>query len=179
MTKPSKRFLTFTEARELVRSLGLGSVREWERWRRHRPANLPSNPYLTYSDTWVSWSDFLGLNLKLSFAEARAYTHTLGLRSSYEWHKHQRPDNIPADPPAYYKEAWQGWADFLGPSYDPYAIGHYLPFEEARAFVVQQNLRSSHWFTWFKQTQPQGIPSRPDRVYPDQWVSWSHWVGNC
>ena len=55
-------FLAFEDAREIVREVGLGSCKEWQRWSRdHRPADIPSAPWTTYADEgWESMADWLG-----------------------------------------------------------------------------------------------------------------------
>ena len=59
----SSRFLSFDDARAVVRRLGLKSRRAWMRWNRSgkRPRNIPSNPDQTYGGKgWVSWLDWMG-----------------------------------------------------------------------------------------------------------------------
>ena len=56
-------FLTFEEARELIRSMKIRSYRHWIEIRKSNdfPKNIPSNPYMLYKDKgWTSWGDFLG-----------------------------------------------------------------------------------------------------------------------
>ncbi len=52
------------------------------------------------------------------FADARAFVHTLGLKSRAEWGAYarsgDRPDDIPRSPGAVYKAEWQGMGDWLG-----------------------------------------------------------------
>ena len=54
-----------------------------------------------------------------TFEEARAFVHSLGLRSSREWRvwtkSGNKPKDIPADPRNTYKDTgWKGWGDWLG-----------------------------------------------------------------
>ena len=55
-------FLTFEEAREIVRALELKNTEQWWEWSRDsRPADIPSRPDVTYADEgWVSYPDWLG-----------------------------------------------------------------------------------------------------------------------
>jgi hypothetical protein len=53
----------FKEARKFVRSLGLNSQQEWNKWRSsgERPDDIPTNPNRVYAGKgWKGWSDFLG-----------------------------------------------------------------------------------------------------------------------
>jgi hypothetical protein len=61
-----KRKRSFEEAREYVRSLGLKTVADWYRYARseERPNDIPVKPRGTYSDSWISWADFLGADEK-------------------------------------------------------------------------------------------------------------------
>jgi hypothetical protein len=54
-----------------------------------------------------------------SFAAMRAFVRRLGLRSDSEYHRAKRDGRIPEDIPMEIEQhpEWQGWADFLGPSY--------------------------------------------------------------
>ena len=54
-----------------------------------------------------------------SFEDARAYVHTLGLKSADEWHgwsaSRARPYDIPGHPETYYASSgWTSFPDFLG-----------------------------------------------------------------
>ena len=59
----SKDFLSFEEAREYVRALGLKGMIELREWARsgERPYNIPSNPGRSYKDKgWIGLNDWLG-----------------------------------------------------------------------------------------------------------------------
>jgi superfamily II DNA or RNA helicase len=55
-------FLSFTEAREHVRSLGLKSQTEWHAYciGGNKPENIPTNPQRIYRSEWLGWADWLG-----------------------------------------------------------------------------------------------------------------------
>ena len=61
----------------------------------------------------------------------------------------------------------------------------YLPFEEAREYVRNQQLKNSkEWKLWSKgqhpalTKRPDFIPSQPDIIYHHSgWISWSDWIG--
>lgn len=64
-------FLSFNEAREYCRKLGLSSV-SWRKYSKgeipglgKRPEFIPANPSTIYKNKgWVNWSDFLGTDIK-------------------------------------------------------------------------------------------------------------------
>ena len=57
-------FLTFDEAREYTRKLNLKSTQEWKIWIKSKPDFIPSLPYNTYKNEWISWYDWLGYDNK-------------------------------------------------------------------------------------------------------------------
>lgn len=57
----TKRFLSFTEARQKVRSFGFRGYRQWRHYSKTcRPPNIPSDPRTSYKDEWVNWMDWMG-----------------------------------------------------------------------------------------------------------------------
>jgi hypothetical protein len=74
--------LPLKKARAFVRTLGLKTMKEWQRWSKSgkRPTNIPSGPNVIYAGKgWVSWPDWLGYERRrgksvvdpLSFEDAR------------------------------------------------------------------------------------------------------------
>jgi len=193
-----KSFLPFEEARAIARKEGLGSQKEWEEWCRDapRPANIPSNPNRTYKGEWVSWPDWLGYGEGepkydefLAFEEARDIVREEGLGSQkqwFEWSRDCRPADIPSAPHrTYADEGWVSYPDWMG-----YGVGRarrdqtpktFLPFEEARALVREEGLKSQEqWKEWCREKpRPANIPYNPDQcqAYEDQWVSYRDWLG--
>jgi hypothetical protein len=122
---------SFTEARALVRGLGLKSAKGWREWSKseQRPSDIPAGPHNTYRDDgWISYTDWLGsgstsnqarhVNM-VPFAVGRAYVRKLELKSQKEWYawskSGQRPSNIPSDPPKVYRDdGWISLPDWLG-----------------------------------------------------------------
>jgi superfamily II DNA or RNA helicase len=132
-------YLSFEEARAFVRSLGLKNRDEWYKFCKGqmpekgvRPSNIPAGPSRTYAKSgWKSFGDWLGtgtiaprLRVFLPFEEARAFVHSLELKSQTAWSKFckgQMPEkgtlplNIPAKPSESYAEKdWKGMRDWLG-----------------------------------------------------------------
>lgn len=190
-----KDFLTFIDARNFVRSLGLNGNQEWREYSKsgERPENIPSSPERVYKDQgWVNWGDFLGTgNIKpgdidyLPFGKAREFAHSLKLKSQMEWNEYcqsgERPENIPASPEHQYKnDGWTTWSDFLGNGYIPNHQRIFLSFENTKKFARSLGLKGDHeWREYWKtNNRPNNIPANPSKVYKDKgWVNWPDFLG--
>lgn len=113
--------ITFEEAREYARSLGLKSKEEWEKYRRSKlQIGIPTHPDRFYINSgWKGWRDWLGLGKKIRpFLEARDYVRSLGFKSTREWEdfafSSKRPKDVPTRPDKTYKEEWVSVADWCG-----------------------------------------------------------------
>ena len=193
-TKESK-FRSFEDARVYVRTLGLKNTDEWKAWSKSgaRPVDIPSAPEKTYaSSVWTSYGDFLGYaegqgarGSFRSFQDARAYVHTLGLKSQKEWFawssSGDRPHDIPSSPERTYKSfGWTSFPDFLGYAEGQGARGSHRSFEDARTYVRTLGLKSAReWEAWSaSDARPHDIPGRPDRTYKESgWTSWGGFLG--
>jgi hypothetical protein len=119
----SKEFLSFTEARVLVRGKGFRSKDKFYAW--ERPETIPSQPHVTYKDTgWAGWGDFLGTgNCNfLSFTKARALVQAQGIRSTYAFRK-ANLEGVPSVPAETYADkGWVSWSDWFGLSNEERSI---------------------------------------------------------
>jgi superfamily II DNA or RNA helicase len=120
-------FLSFDEARQFIRSLGLKNQQEWRKYLKSgkKPDNIPSEPAQVYKDQWKGFGDWLGTGtiatqdrIFLSFDEARQFIHSLSLKNQKKWQKYRKsgkkPDNIPSNPNNIYQNQWKGWPDWFG-----------------------------------------------------------------
>jgi superfamily II DNA or RNA helicase len=186
---PRSNWRPFEEARAFARSLGLKNAKEWRAYAKsgQKPADVPANAHVVYANTgWLNFSDWLGNGRNghgpwRPFAEARAYVQSLKLKSTTEWYAYRksgdRPKDIPANPNTVYANTgWLNWPDWLAT--DRY-VGDRRRFEEARAFVRSLKLKSStEWYAYRKSgDRPKDIPSNPNAVYPNDWVSLPDWLG--
>lgn len=66
----------------------------------------------------------------------------------------------------------EGWDEFCKPKL-------WWSFEEAKKFIAALNLHSHiDWFKWCQNNKrPDGLPSAPNLVYKNQWVSWGDYLG--
>lgn len=116
-------FLSFNDARALVRSLKLGSYLAWEKWLKYgnRPHNIPAAPCKFYKNKgWVSWEDWIGgYNKFLPYEAAKNIVRKMGFKSQSDWHKRYneliKSSNfkIPYGPDKVYKEQWVSWMEWL------------------------------------------------------------------
>lgn len=135
--KKVTQFLTYQQAREVVRNRNFTSKVQFSRWlkreKRHF-ANIPALPDKFYADEGFSWEDFLGdayieqitLNetrSNLSYTEVRDFARTLNITKSAEWARLAKQGKLPADiptrPDVFFKRrgTWTGWEDFLDSDY--------------------------------------------------------------
>jgi hypothetical protein len=198
----------FEEARAFVHSLNLKNGDEWRAFCKGQipkkgtlPAGIPANPNQTYSKSgWSGMGNWLGTGTIanhnktfMPFEEARAFVHSLELKSSDEWKKFcrgQMPENgmlhadIPRAPQHSYKtEGWKGYGDWLGTGRISNKI--YRPFKEARAFVHTLKLKGvDEWYKFYrgqlpeKGVRPFDIPFNPYRTYSGKgWIGYGDWLG--
>ncbi len=200
----------FGEARAFVHSLMLKGVDEWYKFCRGqlpekglRPVDIPSKPERTYSGKgWIGYGDWLGTGAIAnfnktyrSFEEARAFVHSLKLKSAEEWNhfcrgqmpeKGIRPPDIPTTPSrSYAKTGWIGLGDWLGTGTIATREIVYRPFDEAREFVHALKLKSqAEWDMYRKGQMPEkglrpcDIPANPRNSYAKSgWKGLGDWLG--
>jgi len=121
----------------------------------------------------------------LPFEEVREFIREecIGSRAQYiEWHKANKPKQIPRYPNRAYEDEWTDWNDFLGNNNEfDNTKKTWRPLAEAIAYVHTLNLAGEkEWLKYVRENRediPEDIPNRPDIVY-DDWRSWMHWLGN-
>ena len=60
-TRSFNNWLTFEEARDIVRDESLCSVVQYKQWwDRNVPRQIPKYPYNVWKTKWAGWNDFLG-----------------------------------------------------------------------------------------------------------------------
>jgi hypothetical protein len=117
----------------------------------------------------------------LPFERARAFVHSLQLKSAAEWRDYcgsgKKPEDIPTNPHAAYEDAgWVGYGDWLGTG----RARDFRPYLEARQFAHELGLRSQReWIQYCNSgRKPPDIPSCPDKVYERSgWTSLGDWLG--
>lgn len=146
---------------------------------------LPAEVQTVESVAWpAEGSRSLPLNRFRSCAEARAFVHTLGLRSFAAWRRWAtspaRPADIPSNPDQVYASAgWTDWYDWLGKP-RPAPSDRFRPFAAARAYAHELGLRDRRqWAAWTRSpARPADVPASPDRTYAAAgWQGWYDWLG--
>jgi superfamily II DNA or RNA helicase len=192
-----KECIPYAEAEKYARDLGLKNEKEWRmHWKLHRPDNIPAKADNYYRKTgdWVDWGTFLGTGViqsqkmeKRPFQQARAFVHTLKLKSGAEWKKYCDSDNKPPDIPknprgAYKKQGWVNLGDWLGTNNVHTHKRVYLSYEEAKKIIHQFEIKSVAAWRRFSKSDlmPKNIPSAPNTHYENLgWINWYDWLGKC
>ena len=198
--------LSYEEAREIVRQVGMKSPNEWFLYsvgklpgKPRRPTNVPSRPHQSYGEAWVSWADFLGYVPRLygqwlPFVEARAFAHSLKLPGQKAWkhycsgrmpHLPPRPKKIPTAPDSVYaNEGWVNFGDWLGTGNVKFRNVAPRDFHIAREFARSLGLTKATEWKLFSSGKlpglpgrPLDIPSEPQKTYADEgWSGWDDWL---
>ena len=188
-----KDFLTFNEARILVRSFELKNQNDWRNWRKSKncPNNIPSQPEIYYKNSgWISFADFIGLipdwdGTYLSYSQAKKTIAHLSLISRIEWNIYSKsgnkPLNIPSSPNSVYKKDWKGWGDFLCNNNIAPQNLEFVNYEEACKIIQENGIKSFSQFQKFKLTENFNLfnlPKAPEVVYKNHgWIGYSAFFG--
>jgi adenylate cyclase class IV len=117
------------------------------------------------------------------FESARAFARSLGLKSNKEWRAYRKsgnkPDDIPSNPNATYKNEFKGVGDWLGTGRVADQNKVYRSFEDAREFVRALNLKSTkEWQEYCKSgNKPDDIPTAPNGTYKKDYKGWGDFLG--
>jgi hypothetical protein len=190
--KETPTWRPFSEARAFVHALGLKNRAQWQANSKsgERPDDIPSNPDKVYSTEFKGYGDWLGTGTIASFRrqyrpfpEARAFVHSLNLKSSKQWREYcksgQKPPDIPTMPERYGSD-FKDYGDWLGTGNVAPTKRIFLPFAEARSYVRSLKLENQDdWFDYCRSGQkPADIPANPDRTYLAEFESYGDWLGN-
>ena len=129
--------------------------------------------------------------------EAREFARSLNLSGVREWKQYcksnKKPDDIPSYPDKIYKnDSWKGMIDWLGDEDRiPEPVSEeakrkisetkkksWKPFDEARGFVRSLQLKNTREWEEYRNSgkKPDDIPSHPNVIYKNDWISWSDWL---
>ena len=204
-----RRWLPFHAARKIARSLGLRTKKEWHAYVKGKkprlgpvPEGLPLAPWryprFTTIGDWLGTGQLSNRQKKerrRTFAAARKFARSLGLKNKQEWlafargnmpGKGRLPQDIPVQPWQTYRilGTWTNLRDWLGPSFSG-SRGDFLPFEEARAWARTSGI--GDYDEWIERTSgrlkgkkgdlPPEIPATPWSVYPREWKGMGDWLG--
>lgn len=87
-----REFISFEEAREFARSLGISMKKDWKKYCKSekKPKNIPNYPDVHYKNKgWIDWNDFLGTGEKYkSLDEIKEFVRELGINKYHDWKKY-------------------------------------------------------------------------------------------
>ena len=127
------------------------------------------------------------------FRKARKFVHGLDLSHTNEWRAYCRgelketkglkPSEIPVRPDTVYPwNTFTTWGDWLGTGTVSISKREFRKYSQARSFSRKLGLqRRKQWEEYCMgridgMVKPEDIPSRPDRAYPEEFVSWADWL---
>lgn len=205
-----REYRPFRAARAFVRKLRLKNQTEWRAYYLgqmplivRKPVDIPAAPNKVYAGKgWKGIGDWLGtgaisarLRVYRPYARARAFVHSLKLKSSAEWKAFVKgrlprsgglPKDIPSNPNAVYaSNGWKGMGDWLGTGTIAPQLRQFRSFTEARSFARSLKLKgNSEWRSFVRGELPRcgrlppDIPKAPDLFYANKgWLNWGDWLG--
>ena len=129
----------------------------------------------------------------MPYEDAKAFVRQHGIRNQKLFRAYRRgelaglppvPSDLPSTPASTYKgSGWVSWGEFCGTGYVSPRLQVFRPFNEARNFARTLGFTSPRHWEWYRSgkntvdRRPKDIPSRPDKTYKAEWVSWSDWFG--
>jgi len=162
------------------------------------PVWIPRRPDLYYRDQFpTNWSEFLQKRRFLPVNQARDIVRPLGLENMCQWVALRKKSmsgegnplfrKIPVNPQATYSDQWEGDCWFFGSQFRSRKHKRlnfsnktgFWDFERAHEYILSKefpNQKAYFDYVWAGEL-PHGIPRRPESHY-DEWVSYSHWIGN-
>lgn len=162
------KFYSYEEAKGVASRMGITCSTHYKKVYKTDP-RMPSAPYVTYSDTWVNWDDFLDKEKKYDdFYEARlvARSHCFRTLQDYKDTCLQVDTRLYTAPQKAYKE-WTDWYDYLNIEKKPTL----LAYEAAQSLLVMNGIRTPREYRRFKEKHPE-LPALPPSTYKKLWVDW-------
>ncbi|MBQ0746748.1 MAG: integrase, partial [Marinobacter sp.] len=172
--RPIKKYESLAQAQAAAQGMGIKTSKEYVERYREDP-RLPSKPCQTYAADWVDWYHFFGMEWPIekyeSLAEAQAAAQALCIKTARTYTKRFREDpRLPSDPRRAYKDDWVGWCNFLGNE------RCYRSLSEAQAVAQALGIKTGIEYKKRFREHPR-LPSKPERVYAEDWVDWYHFLG--
>lgn len=167
-----KDWPTFNKAKEIIQLYQIQTAKDYHVWSKRNKYNLPANPNLAYKDNWQGWTYFLGKEKpSLTQLKKLCIENNITRIGELKTWRDREFYNIPVNIAQSYKqEGYVNFDDFIG--------DRYLSFEKAKEYMNIQNKQiktATHFYAWSKAGErPKNIPSRPDRTYKKEWISWEH-----
>jgi len=173
----------------------IDSQTKWNKNKKYLPNFIPKKPDLVFKNNgWVSWGDFLTTNnisnnkkIFLSYEECKLFAKENNINSQSNWaefikvNKKTIPTNVPKSPEHVYKnKGWVSWSEFLDNNFIHHSKISYVDFKTLKEEVKKYGVKTKNNFYIFKKTLKKingcDIPSHPERVYKNNWLSWTDFL---
>jgi superfamily II DNA or RNA helicase len=181
------KWKAFAEARQYVHSLKLKNEFDWRQLVKsgNLPSDIPKSPSNIYIE-WQGMGDWLGTgNVAaknkefLTFEEAKRIVQNFKIKTQKELKQFILSDNcpmgFPSNPTATYKDKWNGIGDFLGTNSIAPQHRKFYSFQEARAVVMKNKIKSKEEYYELKKRDPM-LPNSPKTKY-NEFSNWYHFLG--
>lgn len=182
------KYTTYDECKKWIKlNLQISNIKEWKYYYTNNvlPIFIPKKPDRVYiKKGWIDWYDFLGIDKKkfLTHDESKEWVkQTFGKLNVNDFKllckNNKIPKFIPKKPYNTYKE-FISWYDWLGGK-SKRNKKDYISFNVAKDVVRMYNIKTNkEWRGFIKEkTYELKIPTNPDQVYYDEWISWYDWLG--
>lgn len=113
----------------------------------------------------------------MPYEKAREIIQSMGLKTSLEFRKINKPMGIPYRPELQYKHnGWTSWGDFLGNGNISSKKAKFVSYEECRQWFLDNNVQSGEHWNKIRKHKPAHIPSHPDIIYKNNWPGWKEFL---
>lgn len=189
----NKKYKSYIESRDYVRSLRIKSNSEWMKFCKSgkKPNDVPTGFRRYYKKEFTSMGDFLGTGRVAdqfkeyrSFEGAKIFISSLKLNSQKEWFNYcksgKKPDDIPTDLYKVYGGKFASISEFLGTTNIASHLRKYKSLYELKSLAKLLKIKSqADWYQYWKNNQkPLNIPISPQTTYNKKgWTSWGEFLG--
>lgn len=168
MYRKNKNFLSYAEASEAVKKMGVTDTRNYAKRYKEIPG-LPCSPAKFYDGEYRGWDAFCGITSKYSTAaEAGEAVRRLGIKTFVEYLSRYKEDpRLPSQPNEFYGESYIGfsaWSSRIQPV-------RYSTIELASEAAIRIGLHSSDDYCKRYKEDPL-LPSNPQKHYSKEWSGW-------
>lgn len=186
--------LTYEEAKNVVSSIKeeIKNIKDYRKV--SHLYKLPKKAEKVFFNRgWISWSDFLGIVIKSynkSVLKDFYYTYdelykicfenNINTHVKYKIYKKNVDNRFPKNPEMYYEKfEWKKLLNSDNTRAKNLKISNYLLYSDCKEWVKSNlNINTSYmWNKLDKSTLPLFIPSKPERVYKNDWISWNEFLG--
>jgi len=189
----NKKYKSYTETRDYVRSLGIKSQSEWMKFCKSgkKSNDVPTEFRRYYKKEFTSLGDFLGtgriadhLKKYRPFEDAKKFIRDLKINSISEWRHYiksgKKPEDIPSDLFKGYKGEFRSISEIFGTNNVSSRFREYKSLGELSKIAQSLKLKSqADWYKHWKMNQkPPDIPISPQTTYKKKgWISWGEFLG--